>query len=93
VVNLKLKKGRVVHHRGIDFPDELYPDSLVMYSGRNDPKWGHWALCGAAGTRRLKKTDEEVTCKTCLKIAEIKRRQHDEEGGLNGDTDIQKVSG
>ena len=63
-MNLKLKNSNVVHYQAIKFPDSEH-----IGSQRNQPAlWRHWALCGAAGTRKLKEVDLPVSCKACLLI-------------------------
>jgi hypothetical protein len=68
-MNLKLKNSEIVHYQAIKFPDGEH-----IGSQRNQPViWGHWALCGAAGTRKLKEVESSVNCKSCL-IIESKLR-------------------
>lgn len=63
-MNCKLRyRSAVVHHLASDFPDEDWG-----CSERNKPG-SVWALCGGSGTRKLKETNEPVTCKNCLSIA------------------------
>ncbi len=57
--NVKIPRGRVVHAQKIP----------VGFAGERQD-WPKWAVCGAAGSRRLKETKESINCKLCLRYIE-----------------------
>jgi len=61
----------VVHYRVIDFADDdALPDDYRNPRNASHPMASRWALCGAAGSRKLREVYLPVTCKSCLRIAQ-----------------------